>query len=218
MTAHASIGYPVYSMLRDVTYKVYMGTAFVVKHKDKIYMITNWHVCNYFTQSQAKNEERKLAETVKIIKTFPEKDLCVMTTSRKDGLEIGKDVGVWASIYAAGYPNYSMDRLQLRSGHVIRIGDETVNYGPIECPSSFKKGAMIDPITKQTTTTCRNTQQIVDTNLEGTNGNSGSPVVNSKGQLVGIVHSQSDGKPNDGRHDTLNYVPVSELIKALDSL
>lgn len=217
LASQAATGYPVYSMLRDTVYKVHMGTAFVVRYKDRSYMISNWHVCRYFTKSVATNEKRKIAETVKIVKTLPEKDLCILTTTRTDGLEIGSDVGEKASIYTAGYPEYSQT-IQLRSGHTTSFHEEDLNYGSISCPKTFEMNPTIDPLTKQTITMCKNKQMIMDTNLEGTGGNSGSPVVNSKGQLVGIVHSRTEGKPADDHHNTLNYIPVSDLVKFLDSL
>lgn len=217
LAAQAAAGYPVYSILGANTYKVNSGTAFTVKYKGQTYMITNWHVCRNFLKSDAINEQSKTKETVTIIKRFPDSDLCVLTTDRENGLEISGDVSERAAVYTAGYPEYEK-KIQFRSGHTTYLRDEYLDYGPGACPKSFTQVSYIDPVTKKTTQACKHTQLIMDTNLEGTCGNSGSPVVNSKGQLVGIVHSRSEGSPADDKHNTLNYIPVSELTKILDSL
>lgn len=213
----SATGYPVYRMLRENTYRLDNGTGFVVRYKDSSYMITNWHVCRSYIHMNAENEALKMLEPTRVIKRFPDIDLCVMSTTRTDGLKLGKDVGEKAAVYVGGYPQYAKT-LQLRSGHTLFLRDETVDYGLGYCPKSFEQTPTIDPSTKQTVTTCKNTQKIMDTDVEGTYGNSGSPVVNSRGEVVGVAHTTSFHEPQDDHHNTINYVPVSKLVEALDSL
>lgn len=216
LTSNAA-GYPVYGLLRQNTYKVTNGTAFLVRYGDRSYMITNWHVCDTFISSAVRNEAKRKSYPTVILKRSPNQDLCVVSTKESGGLEIGKDLGSKAPVYAAGYPQYSKT-LQLRSGHTVQQEAESIDYGPIRCPKGFKKGAKVDPTSHQTVATCTHEQTIMSTTLEGTYGNSGSPVVNSRGRLVGIVHSSEEGTPNDDHHHSMCYIPASELVKLLSSL
>lgn len=218
MSANASAGYPVFGLLRSNVYRIPgYGTGFTIEYKGRFYVITNWHVCRYFREANATNEKNHSSVLAKVLRSFPDEDLCVMTSTPRHGLSLGEDVGTQASVYAGGYPEYA-STLQLRSGHTISEGDETIDYGEGYCPKGFSRGAHLDETGKKTVASCEHTQRIMDTDLEGTLGNSGSPVVNSRGEVVGVVHSASFGEPKDDHHNTLNFIPVSVLRKVLDSL
>lgn len=207
-----TVGAPVYGTLRKYTYDVPYGTAFMVKWKDRAYMITNWHVCRSFGRSEeVVNELTNAKSTVSVIAAFPTKDLCILTPVGNDGLEIGKSVPKGYPVYTGGYPTDSRDHIVLRSGRTTSPVDFELDFGAeLLCPGEFNYSSFRDPKTGKNYTSCTRKFHLQDTTLLGKPGCSGSPVVNSKGKLVGIVNSTNEG--------TLSYVFVEELIGILKSL
>lgn len=212
-----SQGYPVYKTLQEHTYKVDYGTAFAVTWGVRTFMITNWHVCRLFQDSEVHNELNDYTGSSKIIGSFPDEDLCVMTSPVRDGLKISvkgiSGVEPGAAVYSAGYPRGSNGHLILTSGFSSEVHDVTLNFGADrECPGTFDLKTFQIPGSSSNRSTCERTFRLQDSTMPGKAGCSGSPVLNSKGELVGIANSTLNTVT--GR-ETLAFIPVERLVTVL---
>lgn len=211
-------GYPVYKTLRKHTYDVGPGTGFSVSYKGKTYLVTNWHVCDNFSGSQTiRNDERNEFRTSTVTASFPSKDLCVMTSVSDSGLAIGEDVKPGYPVYTAGYPSTYKGKLHLSKGRAGRKHEVTMEMTtPENCEPGLNLRVERNPKTNKIKSVCEGTFEVQDSTLYGWYGSSGSPVVNSKGELVGIINHAigTEGPPLSGK---AGFIPASALRAILDS-
>ena len=194
-------GYPVFQTLRMHTYDVNYGTAFNFYWRHKRYLVSNWHVCRNFHHTSAKNQLTGKTYYSNVIASFPTEDLCLLTPVGKGGIEVSQEaVQAGYPVYTGGYPAHHDKKLVLRAGKTTRMSNAKLDYGRGPCPSGFEKGSG----------TCERKFVVQDTTLIGEKGCSGSPVVNSKAQLVGIVNQENNG--------TVSYLLVSRLVRILKLL
>ena len=201
LTSYAA-GHPVYETLRKNTYWVESGTAGLVEYRGKSYLVSNWHVCRNFKngETKAKSDYYGAEYKVKVLVMSPEHDLCIMKAPATGGLKLGKPVKYLSPVYTAGYPKSSRDRIVLSAGHRVGIEHVILDYGTAGCPSTFTK----------TQKSCTHEFELQDTTLLGEPGCSGSPMVNSKGELVGVFNSTSSG--------TLSALKLSDLYETFKLL
>lgn len=199
-------GFPVFGLLRQHTYDVEWGTAFMVEWKDRRYLVSNWHVCRHQTKFTAQNADRKFKGSAEVIALFPSEDLCLLTPVATDGLKPSKSVPNGYPVYTGGFPAGSPNKIRLSAGVTTVRSRTKLDFGKGECPEGYKPKFYKSGKIKE----CWGTFLLQDSTMAGKEGRSGSPVVNAKGELVGIVNSKNGG--------TSSYILVEKLIRILKSL
>lgn len=137
-----------------------------VKYKGKIYTVTNRHCCE--ARKLYDNKWRDVGGRFeKILYTSLHNDVCILTSSSKKYIKLAKKpVKRFQKVLVMGHP--LGEKLTARFGHVVSTLQKTcVNYENegILCKKSIVSTVLILP------------------------GNSGSPLVNMKGELVGLVYA-----------------------------
>lgn len=179
------------------------GTGFVVKlDTDKQVFITNAHVCDDNKEIHVLFAGKAATVPLKVTKTDPRVDLCqaegVEVTNHPFALTIGKEMPhKYERIAFAGHPylkplafieGYVID-LEIVKMLTMRFPGEKCPKGAteVEVPAFF--GVMVPA--------CE--MELREIMLQGAvyPGNSGSPVINSNKELVGIINI-SDGRTNNG--------------------
>lgn len=156
------------------------ATGFYIKFHGFYYIMTNKHVCD----NSADNEHVVFGNYVaKIIKISTEHDLCVVTSDRDSGLILANEQGQpFEDIYLVGYPR--------GIGKVIR------------------KGSLIEKIIINANWLAPNNTYVESYYISTTTyrGNSGSPVVNKYGEVIGVLFAGSPSYPTEGLMVPLEYV------------
>lgn len=136
-----------------------------IKYKGKMYTLTNRHCCEAY-KNDSQNESRFVGGHLeKILLVSQSNDICVLTSSSKVGLKLARrPLKAFERVMVMGYPRGG--RLTPRFGHIISEGSNIcLNY-------DYGK---------------RCEMAIVSTNLVYP-ANSGSPMVNMNGEVVGLVY------------------------------
>lgn len=154
------------------------GSGSHIRWKGKSYILTNRHICEAAIQY---NKNKKVVQVddqqAEIVKIGVMHDLCVLKSKRKEGLEI--------SLFAAK----PLDKITLIGfprgvGKVIRegriIGDTVIR--------------MVGRVGKLVYLRLMHSTQISATAYPG---NSGSPVLNNKGLVIGVLFAGSPSYPHE---------------------
>lgn len=197
------------------------GTGFAVKGSSgKVYTLTNDHVCRLkedgIMHAEIPNTDRSY--TLNVIEQANFTDLCVLEgMPGYTGLDLSEDADIGEEVNGLGHP--LLYPLVLSSGRLI--ADQTVqvlfgiNLTPEQCetsddfryidvpPNSFA-GAIY-----HIKSFCVRTVKSVFTNLVIYPGNSGSPVVNFWGNVVGVIFA-GDNVTNYGL-----IIPLRDIKKFL---
>lgn len=200
-------GAPVNKLLKSYTYKVPSGTASAVVYNGKTYLISNYHVCRNFPSGStyAKNEFYGESVKVKVLLNLPQYDLCVMSGTSHGGFKIGKPGKYGNAVYSAGYPQ-GATKLVLTSGHLEEVMEVELDYGlDHECPSPWIKRP-----NQKKQMGCMATFKLQDTTMPGRPGCSGSAMINSKGEYVGLINSTNS--------DTLSAIELKDVLEGLKLL
>ena len=182
-----------------------MGTGFHVQIEGKTYLLTNKHVCNMAGPLKVEKYGAKEGIVRKVIKRSNKHDLCIMEAlPGVEGIRIGSDAENGDTVYTLGHPRG--DALNVASGEKfddkdIHIGEEVSEDGTCaegvltEYPTFFGVLSICD--------VTRNTIQISSPTYPG---NSGSPLVNKWGNLVGVIFAGSREVENMGFAVPLSFV------------
>ncbi len=143
------------------------ATGFHMKFGNKVFMITNRHVCD----SNIKVVHPKLIQFENHLETIIAidqiHDLCMTTSNRTDGLPLSMDPPELLEVITLiGFPRGIQKTV--REGRII--GDETISVLGLE-----------------------GTNRTISTQISAPayGGNSGSPVINANGEVVGVLHAGS---------------------------
>jgi S1-C subfamily serine protease len=183
----------VFSHLSKYTVPLYVqftfsGTGFYVEAPSgKTYIMTNAHICDNTNTGQLHLTGYNRPVARNIIEIYPFHDLCILEgLPNKKGLKLASDIKNLEKIFTAGYPR--IPSLNFSEGHLR--SEEVRNL-------------------KDAATNTAKTYRLLITSLFSYPGSSGSPIVNSKGELVGVMAGY-DQKTNQGIG-----VPLEEVKKLL---
>lgn len=200
-------------VLNGEEYGGYAGTGFFIgeKGKNPEYIVTNYHVIEYFVQSGGGQGESTLlavydqsnVEEAYVVDYDTEKDLALLrladaTTYRKPlTLEKVGSSSIGSGVFAIGFPAIADNAVNSTSRYSTK--DLTVTSGTI--------GRLLAE--------SGTGRRLIQTDAAIHSGNSGGPLVNTKGNVVGIntFHIETDGVRVEG----LNYsIRVEELTPMLN--
>lgn len=148
------------------------GTGFYIKYLNRTFILTNAHVCaiSYELKIFPKIQFGNMIEDVIAIDT--EHDLCLVSSSRASGLELSlSSLDPMEKIFLVGYPR-GLEKT-IREGRLISSMFEVI------------------PWVKNTPIRI---QQISATAYPG---NSGSPITNTSGEVVGVLFAGDESYPHE---------------------
>jgi S1-C subfamily serine protease len=199
-----------------------MGTGFhVVAPSGKTYIVTNWHVCQLKDSSNHVNVKpiSGMMKSRKVIKEYKYHDLCLVEgLDDAKGIKLGNEISVGQKVSLVGHPRGN--DLTIQNGEYIGDNNIQIAYENMSKDFCGKGNEFIDlkPIVEEirgrlerkesitfqdmmilmqyesgTRTVCirkLNTNQLTTISYPG---NSGSPVVNVWGNLVGVLFAGNGG-------------------------
>lgn len=202
-----------YYRLRATTVHIAVGSGFVLEAPSKRkYLVTNWHVCNVGSWQgtmRGNFEDGRLIQG-HITKNDPTVDLCASKVHRDlVGLKLSPlPLQRKEQVFTRGYP-YGV--LSQHAG--VFTGANFWNYFfPIEEVGKCFKGSTEERDGSDRVVGCRARYHSNLTNLYSRPGSSGSPVVNTAGDLVGVMSSWDSDSDSGGM---VRYEDVKEFIKDL---
>lgn len=189
------------------------GTGFEVKTPSgKVVTVTNAHVCelNQAGAMQATSvlfPDRKFI--IRVLEMSTLTDLCILEPlPTTPGLELAFSENPHGLLYVLGHP--FLKPLTLSTGYVTRMDYIDLVQEGEECVGEQKKMKEImtffGPVS-----VCVRSFLAYGTSIEIYPGNSGSPVLNGNGDVVGVVFA-SDGRDNKGYFIPLNF--LADMLRA----
>lgn len=185
------------------------GTGFHIKtDSGKVYILTNKHVCGLANKRDLVEIEQNGKTYIrKVVARYPHHDLCLVqpisedhsTVSLADYIKKGEDIIV------VGHPGLR----QLTLAHGEYIGKETIELAsyvsrPSECPGKTREDVMARVFYNKLLCLEAFVSGAISSPIYG--GNSGSPVLNKWGKVVGVVFAGNRSQVTDGYMVPLRYV------------
>ncbi len=194
-----------FAKLKEATVHIAIGSgSIVVGASGNEYLLTNWHVCNagsWKGKMRANYEDGTLIEAP-LVKLDALSDLCASkVTPTHAALKVASSLRMGQHIYTRGYP-YGV--LSFTEGSFIGANKWDYFYAIEEvgeCPTGSRKERAPDGRLAG----CVITYFDNVTNMYSRPGSSGSPVVDAKGELIGVMSSW-DGNRDAGGMVTLEAV------------
>lgn len=191
-----------------------MGTGFHVQAPNgKTYILTNKHVCSITGPLKVEKYGDKVGVVRKIIAKYDSHDLCVMEAlPGVKGIKISSDPAKNGDrVYTLGHPrgnNLNVAEGEKFDEKVITLGEET------QADGTCAEGTLVEiPTLFGIFKICAVERTAVQISSPTYPGNSGSPVVNIYGRVVGVIFAGSRDVENQGF-----YVPLEVVKDFLSSL
>lgn len=178
------------------------GTGFVLKTPNgNMVIVTNRHICDGQETLIARSLALPRDVEVRVIEESKDHDLCVVEAPRSlKPLELGAEPSTGDKIFVSGHPRL----LPLTISEGLIRGEKTIQLGTVRprCnPDERSAGPwFIGEV-------CLKDYIVNEVTAKILPGNSGSPLLNSKGKVIGVMFAGSDVENA--------AVPYRELIKFL---
>jgi hypothetical protein len=150
--------------------------------------LSNWHVCQGSKTGIMIAERDGDATRVhlKILDVYPLDDLCVLGPLDGPSIPIGETPSKFQKLFIVGHPY--LRPLTGTEGNYIGLGPAPIIF-PTEEDGTCLPGFM--PAFRLFMSGCQRILTLGDTTIDIKPGNSGSPVVDARGRLVGVANSYS---------------------------
>lgn len=198
--------------LKQATLHIENGSGFLLKTAKATYAVTNYHVCLHGSWHSVLTGSLESGEVIrgKITKRSPNPDLCVAKVESRSvaPLELAPALKPLERVYTRGYPRGVLSQSE---GKYLGPVEWTYDFGIDEigvCPSEADK--LYDG--SGVLSGCRLHYADAVTTLYSRPGSSGSPVVNSSGQVVGVMSSWDSGRDAGGM---VRLQDLQEFFKGL---
>lgn len=192
------------------------GSGFEVKAPSgKVYTVTNAHVCGLGNDGVIMVEEKRHSGRFiprHILEIYQDNDLCLIEgLAGYEGLSLSNNPSIGQSVWAVGYP--MGEAMDITSGRIKGYGDVEIMLEDVTIDQC--KGPSLHVVDAETlfftVKMCVITRHAVQTSLQIFPGNSGSPMVNVWGDVVGVVFASERGT-NWGSAVPVSY--LKEFLKA----
>jgi S1-C subfamily serine protease len=192
------------------------GTGFHIKTKTgNMYILTNKHVCELANkENEVLVEQNKKQEVRKVLKKYEDHDLCLVQAmeGHTGYVEIAKDEEVGEDIIVVGHPGLR----PLTLSHGEHIGHRWLQLTslvdtPEQCEGELREDPMAMLLFRKFVCIESFYSGSISSPIYG--GNSGSPVVNKWGRLVGVVFAGNRTQSHDAYMVPLSY--VKDFLKGM---
>jgi hypothetical protein len=190
------------------------GTGFAVRAPSgKLYTVTNAHVCRITDKSFLLASRGEIRLRLQIIEIMEDADLCILQgIPFMKGLKVADGIGLFDGVYVVGHPR--LQPISMGAGWV-----RTRVYVPIAYCNSKKTKAHVQvaPDKRKGAKAlmdfeedCVKEMDSIMTNNDSQPGNSGSAVLNDRGEVAGVLFA------GDGNGTSL-IVPLDYLHSLLSA-
>lgn len=185
------------------------GTGFALKAPSGItYTVTNNHVCELAEGGKMRAVwDNGRSVLIDVLEVDREHDLCIMDgLPLMEGLELGKqELDVYDPAFIIGHPRLAPNTFSEGLVRERLNMDIIMGYGDAEsCRAQKLKYKLVNGWLGPEGV-CYEEYDAFDTSIKGYPGNSGSPVFNFDGQVVGVIFA-GNNITND-----MSYVPLEFL-------
>ena len=209
----------------------YIGTGFVAEHGGKSYFVTARHCIENLEHITIYNEKDvsliphkiyvpKIPDYQDEYNEFTKADIAILTfdeTHFQDTKRFRFESGeILDSILVMGYPPMGVFDKAKEVNNAIQLA-ETVSIAS----KYFLKSSSGQAVGKGHIGSLNHDYLLINARVKG--GSSGSPVINNKGKVIGMITQipSSGGGTNDGANDLMGFgfaIPQEMIVKIIDSI